>query len=29
MRLRGGTEFAGRVEVCDDRGWDHEDARVV
>ena len=37
VRLRGGTGFAGRVEVCDngtwgticDRGWSYEDARVV
>ena len=37
VRLRGGTEFAGHVEVCDneawgticDRGWDHQDAQAV
>ena len=37
VRLGGGAEFAGRVEVCAnrtwgticDRKWDHEDARAV
>ena len=37
VRLRGGTGFTGRVEVCAngtwgticDRGWDYQDAQVV